>query len=150
MERIAMPTSIIRFGLAACSALWMFAGAALAQEIVIEDAYARGGERSGAAFMIIRNGGDEDDRLVSASSPVAGMVELHTHIEDDAGVMRMRPVEDGFAIPAQGEHALERGGDHVMFMQLSEPFPQDGTVPVTLVFERAGEVTVDIPVRMDR
>ncbi|MEY8842254.1 copper chaperone PCu(A)C, partial [Cribrihabitans sp. XS_ASV171] len=126
--------------------------AALA-EIVIEDAYARASgmnAKAGAAFMVIRNTGESDDRLIGAQSDAAARVELHTHKIDDQGVARMMEVEEGFAIPAGSDHALARGGDHVMFMGITEPFEQGAMVPVTLVFERAGEIAVEIPVDLER
>ena len=85
---------------------------ALADGIKIEDAYARassGMAKAGAAFMVIKNTGTEDDRLVAASSDVAKRVELHTHKIDANGVAKMMEIEEGFAIPAGGEHALARG-----------------------------------------
>lgn len=127
---------------------------AFAQGIEIEDAYARSSGMSamaGAAFMIIRNTGDTDDRLIAATAPdVAQRTELHTHIEDDNGVMRMVEVEQGFALPAGGEALLRRGGNHVMFMGLIDPFEQGETLSVTLTFERAGEMVVEIPVDLER
>ena len=120
-------------------------------EIVLTEAYARSSNaRSGAAFMVIENTGPTDDRLIAVQSEAAARVELHTHIADDNGVMRMRPVEDGFALPSGSRHALERGGDHVMFMGLSAPFENGTTVPVTLIFEQAGPIEVEIPVDLDR
>ena len=62
----------------------------------------------------------------------------------------MPEVPEGFAIPAAGEHALARGGDHVMFMGLKDPLVQGETVSVTLVFEQAGEMVVEIPVDLER
>ena len=130
-----------------------FALPAFAGDILIEDAYARAStamSKSGAAFMIIRNMGEADDRLVSADSDIAKRVELHTHISDANGVMQMVEVEEGFAIPAGGEHVLKRGGDHVMFMGLNKALEQGDTVTVILHFEKAGELTVDIPVDLER
>lgn len=122
-------------------------------EIVINDSYARvsrPGAPSGAAFMVIENTGDTTDRLIAARSDVAQRVELHTHIDQGDGVMKMVEVEEGFEIEAGGRHALKRGGDHVMFMGLTETLEQDGEVSVTLVFEQAGEVIVTIPVDNER
>lgn len=121
--------------------------------ISVTDAYARAAgptARTGAAFMVIANSGTEEDRLIGVRSEAAERVELHTHIINAEGVARMVEVEDGFPIPAGGSHALERGGDHVMFLGLTTPFEQGALIPVTLVFERAGEVAVDIPVDLDR
>ncbi len=130
-----------------------FGAAAWAEGIVVEDAYARASTptaKSGAAFMVLMNSSDQDDRLVAAKSDVAARVELHTHREIADGVMKMMEVEEGFAIPAGGSHMLARGGDHVMFMGLNEPFTDGDTVAVTLVFEHAGEVAVEIPVDLNR
>lgn len=126
---------------------------ATAQEIEIHDPYARSASpmaKTGAAFMVIRNHGDADDRLIGAASPAAERVELHTHREED-GVMRMIHVEDGFDLPGgDGEIVLERGGRHVMFMGLTAPFAQGDVVPLTLTFETSGEVTLDVPVDLER
>lgn len=117
--------------------------------ITIEDAYARAASpvaKSGAIFMTIQNSGTTDDRLVAASTDAAKRAELHTHIENAEGVMRMVEVEDGFPVPAGGSHTLARGGDHVMLMGLTGPLEQGANVTLTLVFEGAGEITVDVPV----
>ncbi|NOE18821.1 copper chaperone PCu(A)C [Ruegeria atlantica] len=121
--------------------------------IKVDDAYARSSgktAKAGAAFMMIQNLGDADDRLVGVTSDAAARVELHTHKVDDNGVAKMVHVEEGFAIPAGETHMLKRGGDHVMFMGLTEPFEQDAMVPVTLIFEKAGEVEIEIPVDLER
>ncbi len=127
---------------------------AFAQDLIlVEDAYARSSGKSakaGAAFMMIRNDSGQDDRLVGVTSDVAARVELHTHEVDENGVAKMMHVEEGFAIPAGEVHMLKRGGDHVMFMGLKQPFEQGATVPVTLIFEQAGEVTVEVPVDLER
>jgi len=121
--------------------------------IMIEDAYARAAganAMAGAAFMQIMNMGDEADRLIGARSDVARRVELHTHIENDQGVMQMTHVKEGFALPAGETHLLKRGGDHVMFMGLTKTFAHGESVTVTLVFEKAGEMVVEIPVDLER
>jgi len=113
--------------------------------IMIEDAYARSGPSSGAAFFTIMNHGESDDRLISAASEVAKRVELHTHIMED-GIAKMREVEAGFAVAAGEMHPLQRGGDHVMFLGLDAPFVDGETISVTLTFEKAGDIVVQIPV----
>lgn len=130
-----------------------FALPAFADGITISDAYARSSammSQSGAAFMVIENTAAADDRLVSATSDAARMVALHTHKQDASGVMQMLEVPEGFVIPANGSHALARGADHVMFMGLTQPWKQGDMLHVTLTFEKAGEVVVDIPVDLTR
>ncbi|MGB7319534.1 MAG: copper chaperone PCu(A)C [Planktotalea sp.] len=126
---------------------------AFADGMMINDAYARTamkGGKSGAAFMQIMNHTDTDDRLIGAASDIAKKVELHTHKDMGEGVMKMVHVEEGFAIPAGGMHALARGGDHVMFMGLTQDMIQGETVEVTLTFEKAGDIVVQIPVDLER
>jgi copper(I)-binding protein len=128
------------------------AGPLWAGDITVDDAYARAsrpGAPTGAMFMTIRNSGETADRLVGAASPVAQMVELHTHIEDQ-GVMRMRPVEGGIEIAPGGTHLLQRGGDHVMLMGVTGALENGDVVPLTLSFETAGEITVEVVVDNDR
>ncbi|MDD9729819.1 copper chaperone PCu(A)C [Mameliella sp. AT18] len=122
-------------------------------EIVVKDPYARSSgplAKAGAAFMMIENTGAEDDRLIAAKSDIAVRVELHTHKDMGEGVMRMMEVEEGFPVPAGGAHMLQRGGDHVMFMGLKGPMEQGQTVTVTLTFEKAGDMVVEIPVDLER
>ena len=101
--------------------------------------------RAGAAFMMIGNAGPAD-RLIAAHADVSERIELHTHIMED-GVMRMREVEGGIVIGAESDTMLEPGGLHVMFLGLDGPFEEGTSFPLTLTFEQAGEVTVDVQVR---
>ncbi|WP_300035822.1 copper chaperone PCu(A)C [uncultured Roseobacter sp.] len=138
---------------AALSALCVLPGAALAGDIVITDAYARVSRPNaptGAAFMMIRNAGSTDDRLVSVTSDVAKRVELHTHKDQGDGVMKMTELEDGIILPAGAAHMMKRGGDHVMFMGIEMPLEQGSEVIVVFTFEKAGEVSVTIPVDNER
>ena len=124
------------------------AGPGLAAEIMVMDPYARvarPGAPTGAAYMVLHNMGDADDRLIGAESPVAELVQIHTHIEDN-GVMKMRRIEGGIPLPAGTMHELARGGDHVMMMGLTQELMDGTVIEVTLVFEKAGEVIVAVPV----
>ncbi|MBL1436759.1 MAG: copper chaperone PCu(A)C [Rhodobacteraceae bacterium] len=121
-------------------------------EINIQDPYARASSpaaRVGAAFMVISNSGDEDDRLISVSSDAAKRIELHTHVITD-GVAKMMEVEEGFVVPAHGEVLLQRGGYHVMMMGLTAPFVQGETITLNLVFENAGAQTLVVIIDSER
>lgn len=121
-------------------------------KIKVLDPYARSASvnaKSGAIFLELMNHG-EDDRLIAVSSPLAKNTQLHTHLEDANGVVKMRHVEDGFAIAAGERLLLERGGKHVMLLGLTEPLEDGASVPLTLTFEKAGEVTLDVIVDRDR
>jgi copper(I)-binding protein len=138
--------------LAASAAVFM-AFPAFAAEIEVNDAYARSASdmaATGAAFMVINNNGGPADRLIGVSSDVADKVELHTHREDANGVMRMIHVEEGFELPADGEIVMARGGHHVMFMGLKAPMKQGDMIDLTLTFEQAGDVVVQVPVDLER
>lgn len=120
--------------------------AATAQGVEVRDAYARSANPvTGAAFMVLENTGDVDCRLVGASSDMAEQVGLHVHHEVD-GVMKMAEAEDGFAISAQGSHALTRGGDHIMFMGLTSPWEDGDSVAMTLDFGDCGTRRIEIVV----
>ena len=99
---------------------------------------------NGVSYFVLENQGNEADQLVSVSSPVAEVAELHTH-EKDGDVLRMRQVH-GIEIPAGETVALEPGGLHVMLMTLKEPLEQGTSFPLILQFEKAGSVTVDVHV----
>lgn len=136
---------------AALAAPLFIANMAFAQSIEVTDAYVRTsftGAPAGAVFMTIRNTGETDDRLIEARSDAAARTELHTHIDAGDGVMQMRQDEDGFPVPAGGEARLERGGDHVMFMGITEEWTSGDTVDLTLVFQSGEEIAVSLPVRV--
>jgi copper(I)-binding protein len=121
-------------------------------QFTVSGAYARGSGNSGkagAAFFTLTNNGDAD-LMIGASVPIALMSELHTHIETAEGIMQMRQIEGGVAVDAGQTIKFKRGGDHVMMMGLTAPLDQGLTVPVTLIFERAGELTFDVIVDNDR
>ncbi|MEM6939369.1 MAG: copper chaperone PCu(A)C [Pseudomonadota bacterium] len=144
---------INRILVAGVTAASLLATPLIAGDIMVKDAYARSSTPSsvtGAAFLTLMNHSDADDRLLAASSSVAKRVELHTHQEDANGVMKMVEVKEGFALPAGGMHTLKRGGDHIMFMGLTEPLVQGDKIAVTLTFETAGDVEITIPVDLER
>ncbi|MDF1790572.1 MAG: copper chaperone PCu(A)C, partial [Thalassobaculaceae bacterium] len=99
---------------------------------------------NGAAYLTIRNAGGSVDRLVAASTPVADRAELHTHLKD-GDVMKMRAIE-AVEVPADGMAMLAPGGDHLMLMGLKAPLKEGESFPITLVFEKAGEMTVTVAV----
>ena len=138
---------------AAVFAAILLATPVFADGIRVEDPYARVSamkSTSGAAFMIIHNETGTADHLIDAKSDVSKKVELHTHLEDANGVMKMIHVAEGFDLPKDGMIAMKRGGHHVMFLGLNEPLKHGDMVNVTLVFENAGEVDVEIPVDLER
>ena len=109
-------------------------------ELRIADAVMRrplGGRTTTAIYFNIDNTGETPDRLLSASSPAAKTIEIHTHKHED-GVMRMRRI-DGADIPPADETVFAPGGLHLMVFGVSEEALNAGEIEVTLVFQNAGE-----------
>jgi periplasmic copper chaperone A len=102
--------------------------------------------KAGGGFMTITNKGTTPDRLVAVRSNASGKVEVH-EMKMDGNVMRMRELEKGLEIPPGATVALKPGGYHVMFMELKAPFAKGAKVPVTLVFEKAGSIDVELAVQ---
>ena len=143
----------IKLFITAFSSFLAFSSILSAGQIVISDAYARSAgplAKAGAAYMKIMNHSDESDRLIGVQSDIAKKTELHTHLKDDNGVIRMVRIDEGIEIGSMKEHRLVRGGQHIMFMGLKEAFKTGKIIPVTLFFEIAGEVGVEIVVDQDR
>ena len=114
--------------------------------VQIGNAYTRStvpGQMAAGGFMKIENQGAVD-QLISASSPVAGEVQLH-EMAMDGNVMKMRQVKE-VVVPAGGSVELKPGGLHLMFMNIKAPLSAGETVPVKLKFAKAGEVEVKFPV----
>lgn len=127
---------------------------AAAQEIKagnlqISQAFSRAtptGAKVGAGYLTITNTGAAADRLVSASSPASGKVEIHEMAMQD-GVMKMRQLPAGLPIAAGKSVSLAPGGYHLMLMGLKAPLKQGDKVPVTLNFEKTGKVDVTLDVQ---
>ena len=103
------------------------------------------GQPVGGGYLTIANKGAAPDKLMSVTSPSAGMVEIHV-MEMVNDVMTMRPHGGGLEIPAGATVELKPGGTHLMFMMVTEPFKEGGEVPVMLEFEKAGKVELKLPV----
>jgi copper(I)-binding protein len=95
----------------------------------------------GAGYLVVTNTGTADDRLVSASSDIAGMTQFHT-MKMEGDVMKMSELGEGVVIPAGGSVTFAPGGNHIMFMELKQPLVEGTTFPVTLTFEKAGTIEV--------
>jgi len=118
-----------------------------ARTLRISNAFVRAtppGAKVAGAFMTIENQGRETDRLLSASSPVAGLVEIH-EMAMDGGLMKMRSVK-GIDVKPGATVELRPGGYHVMLEDLKQPLKQGEQVPVLLTFEKAGTVEIKVKV----
>ena len=100
-----------------------------------------------AAFFVLHNQSDTADRLVSASSPQAQKTEIHEHVHKD-GLMKMQQVQ-GVDVPAGGEVKFVPMGYHVMLFGVKQQLKEGERFPLTLRFEKAGEVQVEVAVQKD-
>ena len=114
------------------------------------NAYARStNPQVGAVFLQLENHRQVACTLQGASSDAAERVELHTHVEED-GVMKMTQIEDGIAGAAGQTHDLNRGGDHIMMLGLTEPLADGDMLTLTLDFGDCGTEAVEVVVDNQR
>jgi periplasmic copper chaperone A len=117
--------------------------------IVVEDPYARAtpaGAMSGVVYMTLDNKTNAADRLIRASSNVAAQVQIH-EMSMVNGVMQMRQLVDGLPVPAGESVVLKPGGYHVMLIGLKKQLAAGETLPLTLTFEKAGNISVTVPIK---
>jgi periplasmic copper chaperone A len=135
-------------------ALIAIAPAAFAQgtgtsTIAVEQPWARAtpaGALTGAVYMTLDNKTSTADRLTGASSDVADKLQIHQMTVVN-GVMQMRELTDGLPIPAGGSVTLKPGSYHVMLVGLKKPLAAGETFPLTLTFEKAGNIPVTVQVQ---
>ena len=100
---------------------------------------------AGGGFLTITNKGTTADRLIAVRTPVAEQAQIH-EMKMDGNVMRMRALDGGLEIPPGATVTLAPGGFHLMLMGLRKPLVRDTRVPLTLVFEKAGSIDVELSV----
>ena len=103
-----------------------------------------GASKVGVAFLELKADAGVADKLIAAKTDVAGAVELHTHIMDN-NIAKMRRVD---AVPVQpgGAIVFKPGGLHLMLMDLKAPLKEGDVVKMTLTFEKAGEIEIELGV----
>ena len=120
---------------------------AWAQPVAVADAWARAtvtGQKASGVFMKLTAA--QATRLVGASSPVAGVVEVH-EMKMEKDVMKMAAIA-GLDLPAGKTVELRPGGYHVMLMDLKAPLLKDSTLPLTLMFKDAKGVMTPLEVKV--
>jgi hypothetical protein len=103
-----------------------------------------GKAKNGAAYVVIANRGQDVDRLLKIASPVAKKAEVHTSIMKD-GIMMMRPVKAVEVNPGEPT-VMKPGALHIMLMGLETPLKEGRTFPMTLTFEKAGSIEIQVKV----
>jgi copper(I)-binding protein len=149
---------MLREILRGAAAAALLAGSALAQgtssqpyklgPLVIEAPWARAtpaGSQVAAGYLKITNTGQEPDRLVGGSLPLANTVEVHEMIKS-GDVMKMRRLDKGLEIRPGQSVELKPGGYHLMFTGLRDAFKQGQPIKGTLKFEKAGSIEVEFNV----
>ena len=104
--------------------------------------------QNGAFYMTITNNTGQNDVLRAVRAAACGTVEVHRTTVDEDGVMQMRPVE-GQTLPVRPGQTVPfvPVGLHVMCLNVAEPFEPGQEIPLTLVFDNAGEITVNAEIR---
>ena len=121
--------------LIALTASLVIASHVAAQTVTISNAWVRAtvqGQKATGAFMTVTS--KENAKLLSASTPVAGIVEIH-EMKMDKDVMKMAALPNGLDLPAGKAVDLKPGGYHIMLMDLKLPLNKDVGVPLTLTFQ---------------
>jgi periplasmic copper chaperone A len=137
--------------LSACLAGCFSAGAwaaGAADSVTVVDPYVRmapPGAMATAAFMLLKNGGDKDIKLVKADNTASKITELHTHL-NEGGVMKMCPVP-AIDIKAKSEAVLQPSGLHMMLIDLKGPMKEGDKVAITLGFDDGSSKQIEAPVR---
>ena len=115
----------------------LMGGIVHAQTVDVKDAWVRTsvqGQKATGAFMKLT--AKDGVKLVAASSPVAGVTEVH-EMKMEGDVMKMKAVAGGLDLPAGKTVELKAGGYHLMLMDLKAALPKDSTIPLTLLFKDA-------------
>ena len=103
---------------------------------------------AGAFYVVLKNTGTVADKLIGAKSDACGMVELHETVDKGGGMMEMQPIAGQMIeIPAGGSVELKPGGMHVMCMMKKADFAAGTKLPLTLVFEKSGEMKLEAEIK---
>lgn len=150
MKRFALPLAAA-IALSAISIFTAFAESAAVKigDLEITSAWTRAtlpGQPAGGGYLTIENNGPEADRLVSATSPLTPMTQIH-EMKMEGDVMKMGELTGGIEIPAGSKVELAPGGLHIMFLGLKEGIKEGDAIKLTLKFEKAGEVEITLPVQ---
>ena len=145
MKRVGWLILIAVMILAAC------APAASGPKISVEAVWGRSSPMvasAGAFYLNIKNTGTAADALIGAKSTACGSLELHETVDKGGGMMAMQPIAgQRIEIPAGGTVELKPGGMHAMCMMKKADFTTGTKLPLTLVFEKSGEMNFDADIR---
>jgi periplasmic copper chaperone A len=116
-----------------------------AGSITVADGWVKAADSGmSAAFGDIKNSSDEPITITKASTPASSMVQLHETVTGSDGQTKMQEKEGGFVIPAKGSFKLQPGGNHIMFMDITEPIKAGDTIEITLTFKDGSTKTIKV------
>ncbi len=124
------------------------AGGIKFKQLEIEDAWIKEtppNHQVTGGYFKIENDGDTADVLIGVASDFAMKSEIH-EMKMEGDVMKMRPLENGLIIPADGKVYLKPGGYHLMFMKLKQQMTPMDVHQVTLTFKNSGSITIPMTV----
>jgi len=150
IDPIFMASKLFNWRIVVSFALTLFSAAALAHEyakadIFIDHPWARPGKAAtvpAAVYFEIVNRGEAGDRLLSAKSARAEHVELHVSEKSETGIVSMRLLKDGLTVDGLAKVSMETGSYHVMLIGLEGKLRLGESFPMTLNFEKAGEIEI--------
>ena len=119
-----------------------------APDIVVADGWAREaapGQTAAAVYLTVANRGDGKDRLVEVRSAVSKAATLHSS-SSEGGIARMRPIDDGVAVPPRSRVLLKPGGTHIMLSGLKRGLDPGQRIGLDLQFARSGQRSIAIRV----
>lgn len=148
-SRAAGLAAISVFSFVCLPALAADPGTAHAGNLDIQGGWVRAtpnGARTGAGYLTIENKGGSEDCLTGGSTDAASAVQVH-EMKVDNGVMSMREVTGGLAVPAHAKTELKPGSYHLMLIGLAKPIAAGDDVVLTLHFAKAGDVTMHLPAK---
>ena len=134
----------LAFALAAVAAGPAFAAPSTVKVTEVWCRAAPTGAQAGACYATLT--AIADDHLVAVETPAAARGEIHT-MSLDGGVMRMRKLADGLALPAGKAVTLKPGAEHFMIIGPKQPLAAGRTIPLTLRFAKARPLTLQVPVK---
>ena len=141
-------TSGLLFGINNALTAPMTGGQAEKSHIHIYNAWAKSTPTkvfpNGVAYAFIQNKSDSDDSILSVTSNIARVTEVHEMLEED-GIMSMRH-RPQLAVPAGQTVRMGPGGLHFMLLDITKTMDEGHSVPLTITFEKAGPVTVEMPI----
>ena len=104
------------------------------------------GKFATAGYLRITNSGKEERKLINVKADFAEISEFHL-MEEEYGIMKMIPLEDGILIPAGSSVSLEPGGMHIMFMKLNTSLKLSEKQKINLTFENLGDISISMIVK---